>query len=323
MGDPAGIGPEVVLKALADVEIRGLCRPVVVGDLRVLVSAKLTAQADLQLRAVSGIRRAPTTLQSVEVLDLGNCDPNDVPWGETSSLAGKAAVEAVMRSAQLALAGEVDAIVTAPLNKAAMRAAGYEYIGHTEIYADLCHAPRVTTMLITDSLRVVHVTRHVPLAAVAALITEERVLETIRLTHQGMRSWGMEQPRIGVAALNPHGGESGLLGSEERKAIGPAVRRAVAEGVEAQGPIPADSIFFRAIRGEFDVVVAMYHDQGHIPIKTHGFEASVTATLGLPIVRTSVDHGTAFDIAGKGIADPTSMKEAIRLAARTAQVGSR
>jgi len=213
----------------------------------------------------------------------------------------------------------VDAIVTAPLNKAAMRAARYTYIGHTEILAELCHAPRVTTMLTTGSLRVVHVSRHVPLAEVASLITEERVLETIRLTHEGMQLWGMKRPRIAVAALNPHGGESGLLGREEIAEIGPAVQRAQAEDLEVQGPIPADSIFFRAIRGEFDAVVAMYHDQGHIPIKTHGFEASVAVTLGLPIVRTSVDHGTAFDIAGQGVADPTSMKEAIRLAARIAQ----
>ena len=318
MGDSAGIGPEVVLKALADEEVRSLCRPLVVGDLRVLEAAKALAGVAPPLRAVSGIDEAQFAPPAVEVLDLGNCDPAQVVLGQISPLAGRAAVEAVERAAELALAGEADAIVTAPLNKAAMQAAGYDYIGHTEILAELCHAPRVTTMLITGSLRVVHVTRHVPLAEVASLITKEQVLETIRLTHEGMRAWGMKRPRIGVAALNPHGGESGLLGREEIEEIAPAVEIAQAEGIEVRGPIPADSIFFRAIRGEFDAVVAMYHDQGHIPIKTHGFEASVTVTLGLPIVRTSVDHGTAFDIAGQGLADPTSMKEAIKLAVRLA-----
>jgi len=314
MGDPAGIGPEVVLKALADEEVCSLCRPLVVGDMRVLEAAKALAGVDPPLRAVSGFGEAHFTPSAVEVLDLGNCDPAQVPLGQISPIAGRAAVEAVERATELALAGEVDAIVTAPLNKAAMQAAGYDYIGHTEILTELCHAPRVTTMLITGSLRVVHVTRHVPLAEVASLITKERVLETIRLTHEGMCAWGMKRPRIGVAALNPHGGESGLLGGEEIEEIGPAVEKAQAEGIEVQGPIPADSIFFRAIRGKFDAVVAMYHDQGHIPVKTYGFEASVTVTLGLPIVRTSVDHGTAFDISGQGLADPTSMKEAIRLA---------
>lgn len=319
MGDPAGIGPEVVLKALADEEMRALCRPLVVGDLRVLEVAMDFSGVDLPLRAVSDISEAHFTPPTVEVLDLGNCDPTQVALGRISPLTGRAAVEAVERATELALAEEVSAIVTAPLNKAAMQAAGYDYIGHTEILAELCHTPRVTTMLVTGPLRVVHVTRHVPLAEVASLTTTERVLEAIRLTHEGMRAWGMTQPRIGVAALNPHGGEAGLLGWEEIEQIGPAVERAQAEGVKAQGPIPADSIFFRAIRGEFDAVVAMYHDQGHIPIKTHGFEESVTVTLGLPIVRTSVDHGTAFDIADQGLADPTSMKEAIRLAVRLAR----
>ena len=318
MGDPAGIGPEVVLKALADQAIRSLCRPLVVGDVRVLEAAKVFAGVNLLLHKLGSAGRGDRKLSAVEVLDLADCDPTQVVLGQISPLAGRAAVEAVERAAELALGGKVAAIVTAPLNKAAMQAAGYHYIGHTEILADLCHAPRVTTLLATGTLRVIHVTRHVPLDVVASLITKERVLETIRLTYEGMRAWGMEVPRIGVAALNPHGGESGLLGREEIEEIGPAVERAQAEGIEAQGPIPADSIFFRAIRGEFDAVVAMYHDQGHIPIKTHGFEASVTVTLGLPIVRTSVDHGTAFDIAGKGLADPASMKEAIRLAVQLA-----
>nr|MBC8263756.1 4-hydroxythreonine-4-phosphate dehydrogenase PdxA [Anaerolineales bacterium] len=217
------------------------------------------------------------------------------------------------------LSGEVQGIATGPLNKEAMQLGGYDYIGHTEILADLAKSPRCTTMLISGSLRVVHVTRHLPLRQVADSITRERVLETIRLTAEGLPAMGVVEPRLGVAALNPHGGEGGLLGREEIEEIAPAVEAAQATGIDARGPYPADSIFFRAIAGEFDAVVAMYHDQGHIPVKTHGFESSVTVTLGLPIVRTSVDHGTAFDIAWQGLASPQSLIEAVKLAAEMAR----
>jgi 4-hydroxythreonine-4-phosphate dehydrogenase len=221
-------------------------------------------------------------------------------------------------------AGQVDAIATGPINKAALKAAGVPFVGHTELLAALTGEERVTTMLATtgrraepvEALRVVHVTRHVPLAEVAKHITKARVLETIRLTDVGLKQMGIATPRLAVAALNPHGGDDGLMGCEELDAIGPAVEAAQAEGIDVHGPIPADSVFFRAIRGEFDAVIAMYHDQGHIPIKTHGFERSVTVTLGLPIVRTSVDHGTAFDIAWQGVAHEESMVEAICLAAQ-------
>jgi 4-hydroxythreonine-4-phosphate dehydrogenase len=306
----------VALKAIADPRVRALCRPLLIGDIRVLKSARDVAAVDVALRSVSELAVGPPDPSVVEVWDLGDCDPARLALGRISAEAGRAAVEAVERATDFALAGQVDAIATAPLNKAAMQAAGYHYIGHTEILADLCQTPDVTTMLLTGDFRVVHVTRHVPLAEVAPLVTRQRVLETIRMTDRGMRAWGMTRPRLGVAALNPHGGESGLLGRQEIEEIGPAVDSAREEGIDARGPIPADSIFFQAIRGDYDAVVAMYHDQGHIPIKTHGFEASVTITLGLPIIRTSADHGTAFDIAGQGIADPTSMKEAIILAAR-------
>jgi 4-hydroxythreonine-4-phosphate dehydrogenase len=224
----------------------------------------------------------------------------------------------VLKAGQLALSGEAQGIATAPLNKEAMQLGGYDYIGHTEILADLAGAPRCTTMLISGSLRVVHVTRHIPLRQVADSITRERVLETIQLTAEGLPAMGVVEPRLGVAALNPHGGEGGLLGREEIEEIVPAVETARSMGIDARGPYPADSIFFRAIAGEFDAIVAMYHDQGHIPVKTHGFESSVTVTLGLPIVRTSVDHGTAFDIAWQGLASPQSLIEAIKLAAQMA-----
>jgi 4-hydroxythreonine-4-phosphate dehydrogenase len=235
-----------------------------------------------------------------------------------SPTTGRAAVTYVEQAVDLALRGHVDALATGPINKAALQASGCPHIGHTELLAELTGARRVTTVLATPGLRVVHVTRHLPLREVAAHITYEAVLETIRLTDTGLRPAGVSCPRIAVAALNPHGGDEGLLGREELDVIGPAVEAAREKGIHVCGPLPADSVFFRAIRREFDVVVAMYHDQGHIPIKTHGFERSVTFTLGLPIVRTSVDHGTALDIAWQGVASAESMLEAIQLAARMA-----
>ena len=245
-------------------------------------------------------------------------NPAELQPGAVSAAAGRAAVDYIEQAVELAQAGMVDGIATGPINKAALKEAGVPYIGHTELLAALTGEERVTTMLATPGLRAVHVTRHVPLGEVAAYITRERVLETIRLTDAGLKDMGIPHPRVAVAALNPHGGDEGLIGREEIEAIGPAVEAAQAVGIDAHGPIPADSVFFRAIQGEFDVVVAMYHDQGHIPIKTHGFERSVTVTLGLSIVRTSVDHGTAFDIAWQGVAHEESMVEAIRLAAQMA-----
>jgi 4-hydroxythreonine-4-phosphate dehydrogenase len=318
IGDPAGVGPEVTARALARAEVWGCCRPLVVGDAGVLERAAALVGRGLALHPISHASEARFDPSTPDVLDLRNVDLTDLQPGRVSAAAGKASVEYIQRAAELARTGQADAIATGPINKAALKAANIPYIGHTELLAALLGEERVTTMLATQGLRVVHVTRHVPLAEVAALITRERVLETIRLTHVGLRQMGILHPRLAVAALNPHGGDEGLMGRQEIDAIGPAIEAARAEGIEAVGPIPADSVFFRAIRGEFDVVVAMYHDQGHIPIKTHGFERSVTVTLGLPIVRTSVDHGTAFDIAWQGVASEESMVEAIRLAAQLA-----
>jgi 4-hydroxythreonine-4-phosphate dehydrogenase len=316
MGDPAGVGPEVTVKALAHHEVWACCRPLVVGDTGVLRKALSLVGGFRAFRPISRANQARYDPSAPDVLSLDNVDVETLQPGQVSVDAAKASVAYIERAVELAQAGQVDAIATGPINKAALKAAGIPFIGHTELLADLLGEERVTTMLATEGLRVVHVTRHVPLSQVAALITRERVLETIQLTHAGLRQMGFPRPRIAVAALNPHGGDEGLMGREEIDAIGPAVESARAEAIEAVGPIPADSVFFRALRGEFDVVVAMFHDQGHIPIKTHGFERSVTVTLGLPVVRTSVDHGTAFDIAWKGIASAESMVEAIRLAAQ-------
>ena len=318
MGDLAGVGPEVTARALARSEVWECCRPLVVGDTETLARAVALVQVALAPRRIVGVVQAGFDRGAPDVLDLGTVSVSGVPPGEVSAVAGRAAVAYIEQATELALGGQVHALATGPINKAAIQAAGSPHIGHTEMLAELTGAGNVTTMLATPGLRVVHVTRHVPLGEVAAHITRERVLETILLTHAGLRGMGISQPCVAVAALNPHGGDGGLLGREEIEEIGPAVEAARGQGVDAAGPIPADSVFFRAIRGEFDVVVAMYHDQGHIPIKTHGFERSVTVTLGLPIVRTSVDHGTAFDIAWRGVANEESMVEAIRLAAQLA-----
>jgi len=321
MGDAAGIGPEIIIKALSHRSICDCCRPLVVGDISVMERAGAMLGLSLEFRAVAEPTEACFVLPTLDVLDLHNVDWNQVQPGTVCAEAGRAAVEYVVRATKLALADEAQAIATAPLNKEATQLGGCRFIDHTGILTEMTGSSRVTTMLVTGPLRTVHVTRHVPLRAVASLITVERVLETIKVTDKGLCALGIERPRLAVAALNPHAGEGGLLGDEETAAIAPAVRSARAQGIDAHGPFPADSIFTRALGGEFDAVVAMYHDQGHIPIKVHGLEESVAVTLGLPVVRTSVDHGTAFDIAWQGIADARSMAEAIKLAAQLAVSG--
>jgi len=318
LGDVAGIGPEVVVKALAVPKVRAICRPLIIGDVRALDAARLGVTVP-PIRAVTSVAEATFDAATLTVLDMGNLPPSDVPLGQISPAAGKAAVEYVLKATDLALAGRVDAIATAPLNKEAMHLAGFAYIGHTEILADVTQTPRCTTMLATPGLRVTHVTRHVPFRDIAAQLSVDKVLDTIIITHAGMQRLGFPRPRLAVAGLNPHNGDNGLMGREELDIIAPAVTAAQAQGVNVQGPIPADSVFFQALRGDYDVVVCQYHDQGHIAVKTHGFEQSITITLGLPIIRTSADHGTAFDIAGQGIAHPDSMVAAIVEAATMAR----
>ena len=322
MGDAAGVGPEIIIKALSQQSIYECARPLVVGDISVLERARGMVGLPLGLHGVAKPAEARFAPLTADVLDLHNVDWSQVQPETVCAEAGRAAVEYVIRAAELALAGVVQGIATAPLNKAAIQLSGHHFIDHTGILTELTGASRVTTMLVSGSLRTVHVTRHVPLKDVASLITTERVVETIEITARGLDALGIERPRLAVAALNPHGGDGGLLGDEEITTIAPAVKAAQAQGIDARGPFPAGSIFARALGGEFDAVVAMYHDQGHIPIKTHNFEESVAVTLGLPIVRTSVDHGTAFDIAWQGVADPRSMTEAIKLAAQLARGGS-
>jgi 4-hydroxythreonine-4-phosphate dehydrogenase len=327
MGDPAGVGPEITAKALADPGVRATARAVVIGDARVVADAARLAGVRLPVRALRAIESATHAPDTIEVLDLENADPARFSIGRVSPLCGRAAYDYVARGVELALARRIDAVVTAPINKEALAAAGMPHTGHTEILATLTGTRSYAMLLLGRELRVIHVTTHVALRRVPELVTRERVLGTIRLGDQAMRRLGLGAPRVAVCGLNPHAGESGLFGDEEASAIVPAIDAARAEGIDATGPYPADTLMSRAAGGEFDCVVAMYHDQGHVPVKTLGFRyderqkawtglSGVNVTVGLPIVRVSVDHGTAFDRAGRGIANPESMIEAITIAAR-------
>ena len=314
MGDPCGIGPEVIAKALALAEVYAICRPVVVGSSWAMEQVQQFVDAPFKIREVDSPTEAGLLLGLVEVVDPHNLNPEDVTVGRVSPACGKAAMEWVSAAAQLALSGQVSALATAPVNKEAASLAGYTAIGHMELLQEISGAEEVATMLMSGRLRVVHLTTHRSLRRACDYVTKDGILAKLVLTHDSFSKWGMTNPRIGVAALNPHGSDGGLLGDEEAQEIGPAVEEARGRGIDARGPVPADIVFHQAIQGDYDVTLAMYHDQGHIPIKVHGFEGSITANLGLPFVRTSVDHGTAFDIAGTGIASETSMLEAIRLA---------
>lgn len=320
MGDAAGIGPEVVAKALASEEIYRICRPLVIGEYKAIRKALQLAKLPNELRPATAPAGAGRQPGAIDLLDLRNLKEEDVLPGKVCKSCGKAAVEYIIKAAELALHHEVEAIVTAPINKEATRSAGYGELGHLELLARYTGAEEYATMLVSGPLRVVHLTTHYSLKDALLCINRENILAKLRLIQRSFRDWGIPHPRIAVAALNPHGGEGGILGSEEIQEISPAISAAGEEGIKAAGPYPADTVFLRAIRGEFDVVLAMYHDQGHIPIKVYNFRQSVSIALGLPFIRTSVDHGTAFDIAGKGIAESESMEEAIKAAVNLIQV---
>ncbi len=319
MGDPCGIGPEVVVKALADPRVYASCRPVVVGNTYAMQQAVRLTGLPLSINETDDLTSAGEDAGVVDVVDIHNLNPEDITVGQISIPCGKAAMEWVSKAGQLALAGVVDALATAPLNKEAASLAGFQSIGHMEVLQELSGSETVATMLLSKNLRVVHLSTHRSLRLACDYVKQERIAGYLRLTHDSFVRWGFPAPRIGVAALNPHGSDGGLLGNEEAEEIAPAVAEARDKGIDAIGPIPADIIFHHAIQGRYDVVLAMFHDQGHIPVKVYGFDESITANLGLPFVRTSVDHGTAFDIAGKGIAEHTSMLESIRLAVALAQ----
>ena len=315
MGDPAGVGPEVVMKALAHEDVYAACKPLVIGDAKRLARAAQILKSGVQVVSVPRPEKARFERGNVDCIDL-RLVPEDLPFGKLSAVAGEAAYRYVERAVKLALGGEIDAICTAPLNKEAMNAAGHRYPGHTELLAELTGTAEVSLMLISPKLRVIHVTTHMGLLDAIERIDAGLVERTIARGRELLIRAGTPEPRIGVCGINPHAGEGGLFGrGEEERKVAPAVAAARARGWNVVGPLPADTLFYLAARGDYDLVVAMYHDQGHGPVKALGLEHGVNVTAGLPILRTSVDHGTAFDIAGTGKVDERSMLEALRQAA--------
>jgi 4-hydroxythreonine-4-phosphate dehydrogenase len=312
MGDAAGIGPEIVVKALAAAEVYEICRPLVIGDAARLRKAVAIVGSKLEVRSLREPEEAGFRRGAIDCIDLALI-PEDLPFGRLSPIAGDAAFRFIERAVELALAHRLDGICTAPLNKEALHAGGHRFPGHTELLAHLSGTPEVSMMLATPTMRVIHVTTHIGLLDAIEKIEPGLVERTVRRGHEALVRAGIAHPRIAVCAINPHAGEGGLFGrGEEEKKIVPALEKARAAGISVEGPLPADTLFFRAGRGDFDLVVAMYHDQGHGPVKVMGLEAGVNITVGLPFVRTSVDHGTAFDIAGTGKADERSLIQALR-----------
>jgi 4-hydroxythreonine-4-phosphate dehydrogenase len=330
LGDPSGIGPEIVAKAWTVPEVHAWCRPLAVGRPEILRRAVELLGSEAEVLAVYSPEEAEPAPSRIPCLVAGPPDAVEAPPGAINAVAGEAAFAAVVAAAQLALAGRVDAITTSPLHKEAMHRAGHFYPGHTELLAELCGVQEFAMMLYLgpgetlrsrDGLAVVHVTLHTALRNVFSELNEDAVLVKSRLAHQFMERLKGSRPRIGICALNPHAGEGGLFGDEEQRIIQPAVQRGRSEGLDLEGPLPADTLMARARDGEFDAVVAMYHDQGHVALKLLGMHRAVNITLGLPIVRTSVAHGTAFDIAWQGKAQVSSMVEALRVAARLVERG--
>jgi 4-hydroxythreonine-4-phosphate dehydrogenase len=314
MGDPSGIGPEIVAKLFG--QAAGMPPAIVIGDEGVLTRTAISLGMPVRVRIISSPEDARFDPGQINIIQAGEPLPTDLLVGRIDARSGRSAYESVRQAIEFARAGRVRAITTAPINKEAMRAAGIDYPGHTEILAELGGAGgEVAMMLINDELRVVLVTVHASLRTAIEAITVGRELATVRLASDAARQLGVTTPRVAVAGLNPHAGENGLFGREDQDVIAPAVAKARGEGINASGPWPGDTVFMRARQGEFDIVVAQYHDQGLIPIKYLGIDHGVNITLGLPFVRTSVDHGTAFDIAGQGVASPSSLREALYAAA--------
>ncbi|HVS94611.1 MAG TPA: 4-hydroxythreonine-4-phosphate dehydrogenase PdxA [Mucilaginibacter sp.] len=325
MGDPASIGPEIAVKALLNPEVYEVCKPVLVGDAGVFNDIIKRLQLNATVNAIKTVHEARFQFGVLDVIDLRNVKLNKLAFGQVSAMAGEAAFAAVKKVIDLAMAGDIDATVTGPINKKSINEAGHHFAGHTEIYAHFTHTPKYAMLLVEDNLKVIHVSTHVSLRQACDLVKKERILEVIELLHNGLNSLGETNLKIGVAGLNPHAGDSGLFGSEDDQEIAPAVEEAKLLGYNVEGPVPPDTLFAKAATGAYGGVVAMYHDQGHIPFKLSGFKwdpekkqmesvKGVNITLGLPIIRTSVDHGTAFEIAGKGIASPDAMLLAIESA---------
>ncbi|MBN1623300.1 MAG: 4-hydroxythreonine-4-phosphate dehydrogenase PdxA [Clostridia bacterium] len=315
MGDPAGIGPEIVVKALTEGSVFDICIPVVIGDASVLKQIRDIIGAKVKIRPIGSADEAGGTPGVIDVIDMANIDASELVYGVVDSRAGKAAYEYIEKTAGMARDGEIDAVATTPINKESIKAAKVDFIGHTEMFAHLSGTDDPLTMFQVMNMRVFFLSRHLSLRAACDAVKKDKIKEYIVRCLDSLVRLGVSRPLLAVAGLNPHNGEHGLFGSEEVNEISPAVEECIADGLNVTGPVPGDSVFALALKGKYDGVLSMYHDQGHIATKTVDFERTISLTIGMPYLRTSVDHGTAFDIAGKGIASEVSMTEAIRLAA--------
>lgn len=319
MGDAAGIGPQIILKALSRSSLYEECQPLVIGNTEVLEAARKLIGSHIEIHPVEKPEEAHFNFGCLDCLNLDNIHPDQFKIGEVNPVCGKAAIDYIKEAVRLAMAREISAVVTCPINKAAINQAGFPYPGQTELLAQLTNTRSVAMMLTADRLRVILVTIHLSLKKAIQGINQEKIIKTIRLAHRALSSWlKKEQPRLAVAGLNPHAGEGGLFGREEIEIIAPAIAEAKNKGIDVSGPYPPDTVFYQAYHGKFEAVIALYHDQGLIPIKLLAFDRGVNVTLGLPIIRTSPDHGTAFDIAARNIANPASLIEAIKLACQMA-----
>ncbi|RKO65792.1 4-hydroxythreonine-4-phosphate dehydrogenase PdxA [Desulfofundulus salinus] len=317
MGDPAGVGAEISLKAASSTQLSDMARILILGSGPVLEYYRKLLKISFPLKEI----KTPEQYEEgyINFISVNKLSLSDFEAGKVSPVCGRAAYEYLEVGVKLALEGKISAIATAPINKEALHKAGLDYSGHTEILARLTGAADYAMMLVSGTLRIIHVSTHVALKKACELVKKERVYKVIKLADKAVKALGIPAPRIAVAGLNPHAGEGGLFGREEREEIRPGIEKAREEGVQVSGPLPPDTVFLKAYKGHYDAVVAMYHDQGHIPVKILGFETGVNITVGLPIIRTSVDHGTAFDIAGRGIADERSMVEAVKIAVKLNQ----
>lgn len=325
MGDPASIGPEIAVKALKEKSIYDICRPLITGDAGVFWDIIQRLNLDVQVNAITRVGDAQFMYGTIDIVDLKNVDLAQLQFGKIDGMCGEASFQAIKKAIELAMAGDVDATVTGPINKKSINEAGHHFAGHTEIYAHYTHTKKYAMLLVEDNINVIHVSTHVSLRQACDLVKKERIVQVIELLLSGLKQLGKTNLKIGVAGLNPHAGDSGLFGTEDDEEILPAVQQARQLGYDVEGPVPPDTLFAKAAMGAYGGVVAMYHDQGHIPFKLAGFKwnaakqqmdsvKGVNITLGLPIIRTSVDHGTAFEIAGKGIASADAMVLAIESA---------
>lgn len=327
MGDPASIGPEIAAKSAADKRLSELCKPIIIGDVSTIEAAIKFSKVKVKVNPISAVGEAKFAAGSIDVFDLKNVDLSKLEYGKVSAMAGEAAFQNVEKAIELALKKEIDGTVTGPIHKESINEAGHRFSGHTEIYAHYTNTKKYAMLLVDKYLKIIHVSTHVSLSEACNLVKKERILEVIELIHNACVQFGVSHPKIGVAGLNPHASDGGLFGNEEESEIIPAVNEAIKNGYIVEGPIPADTLFSKAKGGLYDGCVAMYHDQGHIPFKMLGFiwdnvnqkmksVSGVNITLGLPIIRASVDHGTAFEIAGKGIASHEALILAVEYAAK-------